>query len=306
MQPVDPASPTQPPQSGRASSRWDSPQKLFLILVATIFSTELLVMSALHFLEIPALIEILIDSLVLVLLLMPLLLRRVVYPMRSKIEALAEAEQSLRKSQNELEQRVLERTESLSQANEALQHEIAARTQMQEELQRLATTDALTGLRNRRAFDAFAAHEIKRAERTGEALSIILFDIDHFKRINDTLGHHIGDEVLVGLAQLTGGRIRASEILARWGGEEFILLLPQTDIENAVHFAGVIRRLIEAHEFPQVEKVTASFGVTQFSCGDSIDSMLQRADTALYRAKENGRNRVEGEACPCRPDELPG
>jgi diguanylate cyclase (GGDEF)-like protein len=297
MQPAQPSSPERPPQDSLAGRRWDSPQKLFLVLVATIFTAELLVMSALHFLAIPALIEILIDSLVLVLLLMPLLLRRVVYPMRSKIEALAEAEQSLRKSQNELEQRVLERTESLSQANEALQHEIAVRTRMQEELQRLATTDALTGLRNRRAFDAFAAHEINRAERTGDALSIILFDIDYFKQINDNFGHHIGDEVLIGLAQLIGGRLRASEILARWGGEEFIMLLPQTDIENAVHLAGVLRRLMEANEFPQVGKVTASFGVTQFSRGDSMDSMLQRADTALYRAKENGRNRVEGEAC---------
>lgn len=282
-------------------TRWDSPQKLLLVLIATIFSAELLVMSALHFLAIPALVEIIIDSLVLVLLLMPLLLKRVVYPMRSKIEALAAAEQSLRKSQNELEQRVLERTESLSQANEALQLEIKTRTQMQEELQRLATTDALTGLRNRRAFDAFAAHEIKRAERNGEALSLILFDIDHFKQINDNFGHHIGDDVLVRIAQLINGRIRASEILARWGGEEFIILLPQTDIENAVHLAGELRRLMETHSFPELGTVTASFGVTQLARGDTLDRLLRRADSALYRAKAHGRNRVEGEACTTAP-----
>ena len=138
--------------------------------------------------------------------------------------------------------------------------------------------------------------EIKRAERYGEALSLVMFDIDQFKRINDTYGHLVGDEVLIHVAKLIGERIRASEILARWGGEEFILVLPQTDMENAVHLAGELRALMQKYEFPQVGTVTASFGVTQYSRGDSMDSLLHRADIALYRAKESGRNRVAGEA----------
>jgi len=291
-----PPPPENPSQESHLTKRWKSPWRLLLILVATIFSVELLVMSALHFLKIPAIIEIIIDSMALVLLLMPVLLRTVVYPMRSKIEALAEAEQSLRKAQNELERRVHERTAALTLANETLQHEIEERTRMQEELQRLATTDTLTGLRNRRAFNEFMELEIKRAERHGNALSLIMFDIDDFKRINDTFGHHVGDDVLIHVAKLIGERIRASEILARWGGEEFIILLPQSNVEHAVHLAGELRERMQAHAFPGAGTVTASFGVTRFSVGDSMDSLLQRADAAVYRAKANGRNRVEGEA----------
>ena len=154
----------------------------------------------------------------------------------------------------------------------------------------------MTGLRNRRAFNEFMELEIKRAERHGNALSLIMFDIDDFKRINDTFGHHVGDDVLIHVAKLIGERIRASEILARWGGEEFIILLPQSNVENAVHLAGELRERMQAHAFPGAGTVTASFGVTRFSVGDSMDSLLQRADAAVYRAKANGRNRVEGEA----------
>lgn len=253
-------------------------------------------MSVLHFLAIPPLVEIIIDSLALVLLLMPVLLKTVVYPMQSKIDDLAQVQQSLRTAADQLEHRVEERTAALSLSNETLQQEIKIRTQMQEELQQLAATDTLTGLRNRRAVSAFAELEIKRAERYGGSLSMAMFDIDHFKRINDTFGHLAGDEVLILVAKLIGERIRASEVLGRWGGEEFILILPQTDMENAVHLAGELRTLMQAYAFPQVGTVTASFGVTQFSPGDSMDSMLHRADIALYRAKANGRNRVAGEA----------
>lgn len=296
MQPSHPDSLDHLPHTNPDANHLSSPRLLFLVLIGTIFSVEMLVMSVLHFLAIPALVEIIIDSSMLVLLLMPVLLKTVVYPMKSKIEALAQAQQSLRTAATQLEHHVHERTAALSLANEALQQEIQIRTRIQEELQHLATTDTLTGLRNRRAFKEFAEMEIKRAERHGNALSLVMFDIDHFKRINDTFGHLIGDEVLVHVAKLIGERIRASEILARWGGEEFILLLPQTDMENAVHLAGELRTLMQANAFPQVGAVTASFGVTQFSPGDSMDSLLHRVDIALYRAKENGRNQVASEA----------
>ena len=278
------------------TTRLTSPRRLFFVLIGTIFCAELLVMSVLHFLAIPALIEIMVDSSMLVLLLMPVLLKTVVYPMQARIDALAQAQRSLRTAADLLERHVQERTTALTLANETLQHEITVRTQMQEELQHLAATDTLTGLRNRRAVSAFTEMEIKRAERYGDALSLIMFDIDHFKRINDTFGHLVGDEVLILVAKLISERIRASEVLGRWGGEEFILVLPQTDMENAVHLAGELRTLMQAYVFPHVGIVTASFGVTQFAPGDSMDSLLHRADIALYRAKECGRNRVAGEA----------
>lgn len=296
MQPSHPDSLAHLSHVSPDTKRLSSPQRLFLVLIGTIFSAELLVMSVLHFLAIPALIEIMVDSSMLVLLLMPILLKTVVYPMRSKIEALAEAQQSLQTAADLLEHRVQERTAALTLSNDTLQQEIKVRIQMQEELQHLAATDTLTGLRNRRAVSAFTEMEIKRAERYGQALSLVMFDIDQFKRINDTFGHLAGDDVLIHVAKLIGERIRASEILARWGGEEFILVLPETDMESAVHLAGELRTLMQEYVFPQVGTVTASFGVTQYSRGDSMDSLLHRADIALYRAKESGRNRVAGEA----------
>jgi len=296
MQPAPPDSLDHSSHANPDPTRLSSPRQLFFILIGTIFSAELLIMSVLHFLVVPAFVENLIDSSLLVLLLMPVLLKAVVYPMQSRIQALAQAQQSLRTAAAELEQRVQERTAALTLANETLQHEIKVRTQMQEELQLLAATDTLTGLRNRRAVSAFTEMEIKRAERYGDALSLVMFDLDHFKQINDTFGHLVGDDVLIHVATLIVERIRASEVLARWGGEEFILILPQTDMESAVHLAGELRALMQAYTFPQVGTVTASFGVTQFAPGDSMDSLLHRADIALYRAKENGRNRVAGEA----------
>lgn len=293
MQPAhpDPLDPLPQPDAKRLTN----PRRLLLVLVGAIFSIELLLMSVLHLLEIPSLIEIVIDSLALVLLLMPLLLKTVVYPMQSKIEALDQAQRSLRTATTELEQRVQERTLALSAANASLKQEIETRAMMQEELKRQAATDILTGLRNRRAFKEFAEMELKRAGRYGTPLSLVMFDLDHFKQINDTFGHHAGDEVLVHVALLIGERIRASEILARWGGEEFILLLPQTRLEEAVHLSNELRERLHTHAFPAVGTVTASFGVTQFEKGNSLDSMLHRADIALYRAKDNGRNQVECE-----------
>jgi diguanylate cyclase (GGDEF)-like protein len=166
---------------------------------------------------------------------------------------------------------------------------------MQAELERLATTDTLTGIHNRRAFDEQLALELIRARRYGNKLALILLDIDHFKRINDRHGHQTGDRVLVDLARVVGGRLRASKVFARWGGEEFVVLAPNTDAEDAAHLAEEIRARVEAHDFPQVGRVTVSLGVTQYAPDDTTDRLWKRADTALYRAKAGGRNRVEVE-----------
>ncbi|HPB75450.1 MAG TPA: diguanylate cyclase, partial [Chromatiaceae bacterium] len=171
------------------------------------------------------------------------------------------------------------------QANQALQ---AAN----EELQRLAITDTLTGVWNRRHFEQVVAAEIQRNRRYGEPLSLLLFDIDHFKAINDTHGHLVGDQVLIGLCHRVREHLRGVDVLARWGGEEFVVLLPHCDGPQAQRLAEKLRALIAAEPFPGAGRVTSSFGVAEFRPPESADAWLNRADDALYQAKSAGRNRV--------------
>jgi diguanylate cyclase (GGDEF)-like protein len=161
-----------------------------------------------------------------------------------------------------------------------------------EELQRLATTDDLTGVWNRRHFEAVLAAEIQRAGRYGEPVSLLLFDIDHFKVINDTYGHLVGDQVLIALSHRVRNELRSVDLLARWGGEEFVVMLPHCDATQAQHLAEKLRVLIAGDPFPGVGQVTSSFGVAQFRPPESADAWLKRADDALYQAKAAGRNRV--------------
>jgi diguanylate cyclase (GGDEF)-like protein len=156
-----------------------------------------------------------------------------------------------------------------------------------------ATTDPLTGLFNRRKFDRILATEILRAQRYKTPLSIILYDVDHFKQVNDTLGHQAGDQVLTDLSRFVAARIRNSDALARWGGEEFVILCPDSNGAMACQLAGNLRDAIPKHTIDGAGTVTCSFGVAQFENGDSPEVLLARADSALYLAKLNGRNRVE-------------
>lgn len=158
----------------------------------------------------------------------------------------------------------------------------------------LAGTDQLTGLANRRRFNEFFERELNRRQRQATPLSLLLFDLDHFKRINDQYGHEVGDLVLGEVARLTGGAIRRTDLAARWGGEEFVVLLPDTDREAARQLAEKLRATIAAHDFPRVGKLTVSFGVTSLLAEESGDKgLFKRADQALYQAKAGGRNRVE-------------
>ncbi|MCF8476715.1 MAG: GGDEF domain-containing protein [Pseudolabrys sp.] len=156
-----------------------------------------------------------------------------------------------------------------------------------------AATDPLTGLFNRRKFDACVETEIARVQRYQTPLSLVLFDIDHFKVINDTYGHQAGDAVLIGLARYVGSRIRENDVLARWGGEEFVVLCPNSTGPMACQLAGNLLDGIRALEQSTGGPVSCSFGVVQFGEGDTAETFLARADDALYRAKENGRGRVE-------------
>lgn len=156
-----------------------------------------------------------------------------------------------------------------------------------------ARIDYLTGIYNRRMFSEQMEAEHQRARRYGSELSLIMFDLDHFKRINDTYSHNIGDHVLKEVAQLVSDNIRAYDIFARWGGEEFIVLIPKNDQKHAVILAEKLRCLFEVHDFGNGLQVTASFGVTQFKLDDNAASFTARADEAMYLAKINGRNRIE-------------
>ncbi len=160
-------------------------------------------------------------------------------------------------------------------------------------LEILATTDPLTKIYNRMKFGNLMEAEIAKARKTKKPLSLVAIDIDFFKKINDTYGHQAGDYVLITTVEIIKSKIRSSDIFARWGGEEFMLLLPGADMDVAVARAEIIRLALAEYDFIEPPMVTGSFGVACFQEGDSVDSIIKRADEALYAAKRNGRNRVE-------------
>jgi len=165
--------------------------------------------------------------------------------------------------------------------------------QREAEIIALSLTDPLTGLGNRRRLEEALATEITRVERTGERFSIFMTDLDHFKRINDTYGHDAGDKVLTSFGDLLRKQTRATEILARFGGEEFIALMPHTGLKHALSTAERIRVVIASTRIePLSERITASFGVAELTTGEKGDSLLRRVDKALYAAKDSGRNCV--------------
>lgn len=190
----------------------------------------------------------------------------------------------LRRSQDEIERdkrRLTEQNEDLQRANEVLAQ--------------LSITDSLTRLHNHRFFQDHLTREIKRVDRTGEPLSMVLMDIDDFKRMNDRQGHAVGDQVLMNVAERLNESIRESDLLARYGGEEFVVLAPNTDIEGALALAEKIRMSVESmplivDDSMRPLRATLSCGVARY-CGDR-KHFFQAADRALYRAKAEGKNCV--------------
>lgn len=158
--------------------------------------------------------------------------------------------------------------------------------------QRLAVTDTLTGLANRRGIEQHMRREVARVHRHGYRLSFVLLDIDHFKHVNDKFGHGMGDEVLRRVSEAIGKTLRASDMAARWGGEEFLVVLTDTGLEGARMCAERIRAAVESLNLPRVGKVTISGGAGELGAGEELSSTLLRADEMLYKAKASGRNCV--------------
>jgi diguanylate cyclase (GGDEF)-like protein len=156
-----------------------------------------------------------------------------------------------------------------------------------------ATTDALTGLNNRLKFDQSLATEVASAARYRTPLSLALFDVDFFKEVNDTHGHNVGDKVLMQLAAVVAGKSRTTDMIARWGGEEFMMMLPGSNADMALQAAEKLRAAIALATFEVPGTITCSFGVTEYVDGDTPESFVARADRALYQAKLKGRDRVE-------------
>ena len=159
-------------------------------------------------------------------------------------------------------------------------------------LETLANTDPLTGIYNRRKMLDMLKTEIKRSQRYGNTFSVIMFDVDDFKNINDQYGHQVGDEVLVNLSKIAMAEARDTDLLSRWGGEEFLLFCPETNEQGSGEIAERIRKSTETTEVSDGVKITISVGVATHQTEDTLDKILNRVDKAMYHAKENGKNQV--------------
>ncbi|WP_252228318.1 diguanylate cyclase [Caldicoprobacter algeriensis] len=182
--------------------------------------------------------------------------------------------------------------EGMVKGAQIIMDDITEKKEMERQLYEMSITDPLTGAYNFRYFNKRLEDEILRARRYGERFALIMFDVDYFKSFNDTFGHQTGDLVLKAAVDMVKGRIRKTDVLARWGGEEFIILLPNTKLEDAVKLAEELRQRLMQLKIGEVDSVTASFGVVEYQEGDTLDSIVKRVDDMMYKAKNEGRNCV--------------
>jgi diguanylate cyclase (GGDEF)-like protein len=173
-----------------------------------------------------------------------------------------------------------------------MQHELKAQ-HSNEKLYRLAINDGMTGIFNHTFMEQYIADAINRSKRSKNPLALLMIDVDFFKQINDNFGHNAGDEVLVRLVQVLNNNKRTTDYLGRWGGDELILLLSDTNLSGAANLAEKLRHMVEDHFFPHSRHLTISVGASEYHDGDNLASFIERADAAMYHAKRGGRNRVE-------------
>ncbi len=177
-----------------------------------------------------------------------------------------------------LEDRVVQRTEELKEVTDQL-----------EELER---TDALTDIHNRYSIMKILDAEVDRAKRYGNPLSVFMYDIDHFKRVNDTHGYRAGDDILYNLTKVVKDSLRDIDIVGRYGGEEFLVIMPSTILSDAIKVTQRICETVSNHKFTQIEQLTISIGLVELGKEESMDMLFTRADKLLYKSKDSGRNRV--------------
>ncbi|WP_154661639.1 diguanylate cyclase [Bacillus ndiopicus] len=202
------------------------------------------------------------------------------FALGDKINLIKKEHQKLHDTLSEtLESKVQQRTRELEKAKE--------------ELEKLANTDRLTQISNRVYLEGVLEEHFQLAEQQNIPFSIILLDIDNFKAVNDEFGHQVGDTTLIKVAQILNNTIREKDIVGRWGGEEFLVLCPQTMLDEAVQIAENLRQQLAIYPFPILQHKTGSFGVASYIKGEDLDSLLARSDKALYKAKNCGRNCVE-------------
>lgn len=186
----------------------------------------------------------------------------------------------------------LHQDEDGRQVFDGVLEDITRRRQLEQELAHQATHDELTGIYNRRWANSLLQNEIQRVERYGHRFAALMFDLDHFKAVNDTHGHAMGDAVLTQVVRVVGDHLRETDLPGRWGGEEFLVLLPGTETAGMRHLAECLRAEVADLEFPGVGVVTISIGCAGYRPGEGADAFLGRLDDALYAAKNAGRNRV--------------
>jgi len=192
-----------------------------------------------------------------------------------------------------LETARLDNLESMQKSLESLQHTNQELQKNLVELSQLASTDKLTGAWNRRRLEEALVSEMDRLKRYDHPLSMLILDIDFFKKVNDVYGHIVGDQVLVTLAKVLQSNLRASDTLTRWGGEEFVVLCPDTILGTVTMLAERLRENVAKAPFSEVGQVTISVGVAECMVDEAWEDWFKRADAALYRAKEGGRNQVQ-------------
>jgi diguanylate cyclase (GGDEF)-like protein len=191
---------------------------------------------------------------------------------------------------------LFKKTDELQMLNETLEQKVQERTRELEittkKLETLATTDSLTQLHNRYSIMSILDSEMQRSKRYGDPLSVSMFDIDHFKDVNDTYGHDVGDDVLHTIGEIVQHTLRSVDIIGRYGGEEFLIIMPNTPFKDAKQINERVRQDIEKHDFDKVGKVTISIGMITYNKEENIDQLFKRLDKLLYYSKQNGRNRL--------------
>jgi len=211
-----------------------------------------------------------------------------------KMKKRIDYELELRSTKKQMEAAYTEKKQALAKLEQIhleIEQKQAELLSMNATLVELSETDKLTGLKNRRYFQEKLEEQLSNNEKSASPFSLFILDIDHFKKVNDTFGHQVGDEVLAQLAQLLKNQARSLDIVARYGGEEFVVILPETDQNEAKAIAEQLRQAVEQAKW-QTGRITVSVGIATAIKTDNETTILQRADKALYASKENGRNHV--------------